>query len=272
MHLNRPRRLTAERRAKYQARVDSCDTTAAPPTPPAPPPFDAAIHPVPLVLAAVGTVRTLCNRDLIRGQTRDGTAMKFYNALKEFEATIHSPIKNFEDLTLSDIQNDNSVFLLTTHVRRIRKQGMIPQGWWKQDGWKQTNPKPLSVSYMIKLLEPLYSILQNLFPSHPLLLTNPKHPPQWWTGIKANLTKGLTKQRQKDEDEEFDPKTANLYIVNHHPLLVKYKAGHMHYLQRADIYHMAKKLMSKSSLHGCDNMLFYVSQTMSETTSTNLYD
>jgi hypothetical protein len=99
MHLNRPRCLTAERRAEYQVLVDTCAGAGAAAAPPAPPPFDAAIHPVPLVLAAVGTVRTQCNRDLIREQTRDGTAMKFYNALKEFEATIHNPIKNFEDLT-----------------------------------------------------------------------------------------------------------------------------------------------------------------------------
>jgi hypothetical protein len=41
----------------------------------------------------------LYNRNLIRKQTRDGTSIKFYNALKEFEATIYIPIKNFEDIS-----------------------------------------------------------------------------------------------------------------------------------------------------------------------------
>ncbi|MGK3736718.1 MAG: hypothetical protein ACI8RD_011168 [Bacillariaceae sp.] len=157
--------------------------------------------------------------------------------------------------TLADIENDNVVFLLTTHVRHIVKQGMIPHGWWKENGWKQTNAKAMKVTSLIKIVEPLYSILQNCFPSHHLLMNNPKNPTSWWTGIKGNLTKGLTKQRQKGEDEEFDPKTASLYIVNRHPLLIKYKLGQMHYLEEADLYHMAKKMMRKSRLHGCDIML-----------------
>ena len=54
----------------------------------------------------IGIVRTLRNRDLISNQSRDTTAMRFYNALKEFETTVDSFIKDFEDLTLSDIEED----------------------------------------------------------------------------------------------------------------------------------------------------------------------
>jgi hypothetical protein len=49
---NRRPRLTAEGCANYHALVDQCAAAAA--APPAPPPV------------AVGTVWTLCNRDLIR--------------------------------------------------------------------------------------------------------------------------------------------------------------------------------------------------------------
>jgi hypothetical protein len=54
----------------------------------------------------IGTVRTLRNRDLISNQSRDTTTMRFYNALKEFETTVDSSIEDFEDLTLSDIEED----------------------------------------------------------------------------------------------------------------------------------------------------------------------
>ena len=132
---------------------------------------------------------------------------------------------------------------------------MIPHGWYKLNGWNQANPKALQVDSLMKMVEPLYSILKDCFPSHPFLTNHPMNPPAWWIGIKGNLTKGLTKQRQKGEDEDFDPKTASLYIVNRrHPMLVKHKLGHMHYLKDTDIYHIAKKLMSASRLQGCDNV------------------
>ena len=85
---NRTPRLTPESRTNYQAHIRRCatattattatataNTTTTTTAPPPPPPI------------AVGTVRTLCSRSLIRTQGRDNTAIKFYNALKEFEAT-----------------------------------------------------------------------------------------------------------------------------------------------------------------------------------------
>mmetsp|Transcript_5916 Transcript_5916/g.6476 ORF Transcript_5916/g.6476 Transcript_5916/m.6476 type:complete len:95 (-) Transcript_5916:242-526(-) len=73
---------------------------------------------------------------------------------------------------------------------------MIPLGWWRENGWTQTNPQAMQVNSLIKLVESLYSILQNCFPFHPSL-NNPGDPPAWWTNIKRNLTKGYTKQKQK---------------------------------------------------------------------------
>jgi len=79
----------------------------------------------PRPIPAVGTVGTLCNRDIIRIQGADETGMKLYNQLKDWYSDV--PMKDFQDLTLHDIAGDNVVYIIHDHFRRLRSN-FIPKG------------------------------------------------------------------------------------------------------------------------------------------------
>ena len=183
-------------------------------------------------------------RNIITKQDRDRTGRKLYDSLKSLDETPSNPIKIFDDLVIEDLASERVVLLLNDHVRRISKKGMIPKNWMKEGGWNQDKPKALKPEYVIKLVEPLFAILQSCFPDHPKLQGNKTNWPAWWLETKSNLRKGLKKQNIRGENEEFDPKCAPLYIVNN-PHLSRYKHGCMHYTEKADLYHMIEKLIEK---------------------------
>jgi hypothetical protein len=88
----------------------------------------AAEQPIAFAAAAnidesVGTVSSLCSRDLIRKQHHDGLAIRLYNSLKALEESDDNRIKDFGDLTAHNV-----VMILNDHVSRIRNKGMVPNG------------------------------------------------------------------------------------------------------------------------------------------------
>jgi hypothetical protein len=88
----------------------------------------AAEEPIAFAAAAnidesVGTVSSLCSRDLIRKQHHDGLAIRLYNSLKALEESDDNRIKDFGDLTAHNV-----VMILNDHVSRIRNKGMVPNG------------------------------------------------------------------------------------------------------------------------------------------------
>ena len=200
--------------------------------------------------ANTATVQNLCTRGLISAHANDKLAMKMYNQLKAFDKTPANPIKNFEDLTLYDVCNDNVVVLINNYFSRIIKHGMVPHGWSAPGGWHQQNPKAIKATSVIKNIEPLYQILKSAFPDHPKLQGTKLAPAAWWQTAKNNIRMGLTKQRQKGVDEEFDAKTATLYIVNQ-PVLTKYKYGRMEHLEEADLLHIIRNILVNKQQEYC---------------------
>ena len=201
----------------------------------------------------VNSVGRLNMRNIITRQDRDRMGRKLYDSLKSLDETPSNPIKCFDNLVLEDIDGEKVVLLLNDHVCRISKKGMIPKNWMKEGGWNQERPKALKPDYVIKLVEPLFAILQSCFPEHPKLQGDRKNRPRWWLETKSNLRKGIKKQNIWGENEEFDPKCAPIYIVNN-PHLSRYKQGHMHYIEKADLYHMMEKLIKKDRASGKDWM------------------
>ena len=189
----------------------------------------------------VGTVGTLHSRHLNSDQwKKDQVSMKQYNQLKSLEETITNPIKNFEDLTLNDICNDNVIVIVNDHFSRIIRQGMVPRGWSQPGGWNQQNPTAIKPVSVMKGVEPLYQILKSAFPSHPHLQGST--PAAWWLAAKGNLNTGVNNLKKRGIEEEYDSKTATLYIVNQ-PLLSRFKYGRMEVLQKADMFHIMQNLL-----------------------------
>ena len=114
-------------------------------------------------------------RDLISKKDRNDLARKLYDALKRVNETPSNPIKNFNDLTLEDISNENGVFLCNDYVCQTQNKGNIPMNWIKDGGWNQEKSKALASKYVIKLVKPLFAVLQYYFPDHPKLQGNSKH-------------------------------------------------------------------------------------------------
>jgi hypothetical protein len=56
--------------------------------------------------------------------------------------------------------------ILNDHVRRIRNKGIVPTGWHLPNGWNQENPTACSNDYVVKIVEPLFAILQGAFSDH----------------------------------------------------------------------------------------------------------
>ena len=69
--------------------------------------------------------------------------------MKALEETGINPIKNFEDLTLEDVCGDNIVIKVNGLFSRIIRQGMIPYGWQKPDGWSQESPRAIKPECVI---------------------------------------------------------------------------------------------------------------------------
>ena len=200
---------------------------------------------------SIGTISSLCSRDLIRKQDRDGLAIRLYNSLKAIEESDDNRIKDFGDLTAHDVRNDNVVMILNDHVRRIRNKGMVPAGWHLPNGWYQENPTALSNDYVMKIVEPLFAILQGAFSDHRNLQGGQKNRPSWWLETKKNLRSGLDKQRIRGEHEEFDPKTAPLYIINN-PMLSRFKPKRKGYTERVDLFHIMQTFIKKSTIYNSE--------------------
>ena len=152
---------------------------------------------------AVGTVATLSNRDLFCGpaNTVDQRAMKLYDMLKNQEAGDNpDAVKDFKDLTGDDIVQDNVVFIINDHIRRIKDCGRIPKNWMER-GFNQESPTALKPDSVMKIVEPLFAILQGCFPDHERLKDVAGVRPQWWLNAKYNLKRGLEKQHIRGEDE-----------------------------------------------------------------------
>ena len=89
-------------------------------------------------------------------------------------------------------------------------------------------------------MEPLYQILKSAFPSHENLTG--RTPQAWWLQAKGNLRTGVDNLKRRGVEEEYDSKTASLYIVNK-PLLSRFKYGRMKVLQKADMLHIMQNLL-----------------------------
>ena len=78
-------------------------------------------------------------------------------------------INNFENLTNKDVCDDTIVMAVNKHFSQIIKQGMVPRGLSKPDGWLQKSPRPIKPKCVTTGVEPLYQILKSDFSSHPNL-------------------------------------------------------------------------------------------------------
>ena len=117
---------------------------------------------------------------------------------------------------------------------------MIPLGWQKPGSWSQESLRAIKPDCVIKGVEPLYQILKSAFPSHPNL-TGQTHQ-AWWLQAKGNLRIGINNLKKRGIEEEYDSKTASLYIVNK-PLLSRFKYGRMKVLQEEDMLHIMQNLL-----------------------------